>query len=76
MRRLTDEGKCAAALGEYTDLLLAGRAPSIDLFLRANADIEERLRPLLESAVALLDGFEALRRRKAGRKSKKEPGPR
>lgn len=63
MRRLTDEERCAEALAEFTDQLIAGRAPSIDIFLLAHQDIESRLRPALEAAVFLFDAFEIARRR-------------
>lgn len=73
MRRMTDEERCAAALGEFTDLLVDGRAPSVDEFLLEFPDLQARLRPLLESAMVMFDAFEAARRRKQDRRS---PRPR
>lgn len=62
MRRLKHEENCAEALAEFTDLLIAGRAPSVEAFLLRYPDFESSLRPALEAALVLFDAFEIVRR--------------
>lgn len=62
MSESTDDETCAAALGEFTDLLIAGAAPSVDLFVLRYPDCERRLRLLLETTMMLFDAFQEARR--------------
>ncbi|KAF0244135.1 MAG: hypothetical protein FD180_2796 [Planctomycetota bacterium] len=59
---MTDEERCAEALSEFTDLLVKGKAPSIDLFLLEHADVAPELRPALEAVERMFDVFEAARK--------------
>ncbi|KAF0246880.1 MAG: hypothetical protein FD180_239 [Planctomycetota bacterium] len=62
-----EEEVCAAALGDYTDLLNADAAPSIDLFLIQHPECPEAmLRPALEAVVYMSDLFNEVRRSKGG----------
>lgn len=62
-----EEKLCAAAIGDFTDLLNEGAAPSIDLFVIQHPECPEAmLRRGLETVVMLSDLFNAVRRSEGG----------
>ena len=59
-----EEKLCASALGDFTDLLVAGNAPSADLFVMQHPECpQDMLRDALEAAVFMFDAFAAVRGR-------------